>query len=97
MGLRPGTTNNIAGRPKGSPNVITANLRELITSIVEKHFSLESVEIDLKELTPKDRLTFLSRLLDFVLPRMRAAEIKIENEILKDEQLDEIFGQILNK
>ena len=97
MGLQKAKSNNYKGRPKGSPNRVTSELRELITSIVEKHFSLESIENDLKELTPKDRLTFLSRLLDFVLPRMRAAEIKIENEILKDEQLDEIFGQILNK
>ena len=34
MGLKPGMTNNPAGRPAGQPNKITKELREILKSIV---------------------------------------------------------------
>ena len=74
MGLPKGRTNNPKGRPKGSFNKVSKELRERIQAIVES--SLDEIEQDLNELSPKDRLSFRVKLLDLVLPKYKSIEIE---------------------
>jgi len=62
-----GTTNNPNGRPKGTPNKLTKQMRELISEALEK--GLESFDDDLKKLEPKDRLNVLAKFASLVIPK----------------------------
>ena len=65
--LTKGAILNPKGRPKGTPNKATAELKELIKTFVENE--IEEVENLLIELTPKERLDILCKLLPYVLPK----------------------------
>jgi len=53
----------------GTPNRITSELREKIKTIVEKE--LETIDESLNELSAKDRLEIVIRLLRFAIPHLR--------------------------
>jgi len=62
-----GSTNNPNGRPKGTPNKLTAKTREKIAEALES--GLETFADDLKQLAPKDRLNVLAKFAAFVVPK----------------------------
>jgi len=73
MGLPKGRTNNKTGRPKGTPNKLTTELREQFTQLLENN--LDKMQIDIDQLEPKDRVKVLLELSKFVIPVLRATEI----------------------
>lgn len=62
-----------AGRPKGSKNKTTEEIREKFQLLIENN--LEQLEDDLKDLKPKDRINCITDLASYVLPKMKATEI----------------------
>lgn len=62
-----GKTNNPNGRPAGTPNKLTREVREKIAAALES--GLETFEEDLKALDPKDRLNILAKFAAFIIPR----------------------------
>jgi vacuolar-type H+-ATPase subunit E/Vma4 len=94
MGLKKGNTNNLNGRPKGSKNKVTRELRELITDFLEANF--EKVSRDLLKLRPKDRVKAFTELLQYGIPKLQATALGINFEQLSDEQLDEIINRLMN-
>ena len=60
------------GRPKGSVNISTGQIREAIQLIVEDN--IQQIERDLVALEPRDRVKFFIDLASFVLPRLKATE-----------------------
>ena len=90
----------LGGRSKGTPNKITASLREWIASIIDKNRS--QIEIDLKVLEPRDRLQVLERLMQYVIPKQKEVESKVTvNEkdhgyfdLLPDDELFEIADKL---
>lgn len=87
-----GESGNPTGRPKGSPNKMSAQLRETITDFLEDNF--EKVISDFEELTPRDRVKFYCDLLQYGLPRLQAVQVESEFERLSDEQLQEIIDNL---
>lgn len=73
MGLKKGTTNNPNGRPKGSANKLTSELRELFQLVIEEN--IEQVQKDIKKLSPKDRVAAFLKLSEFVLPKLKSVEL----------------------
>lgn len=67
-----GSTNNPNGRPKGTPNKLTAKTREKIAEALES--GLETFTDDLRQLDPKDRLNVLAKFAALVVPRPKAEE-----------------------
>lgn len=65
--IKPGTVLNKKGRPKGSKNLNTSELRALVNEFVSSE--LENTSELLVKLSPKDRLDVLIRLMNFVLPK----------------------------
>ena len=59
--MRKGKTNNPNGRPKGSPNKVTSDVKAFITDIIESN--RETIVSDLQALEPYQRLTILERLM----------------------------------
>ena len=92
MGLKKGTTNNPKGRPQGSPNKITANLRQKIQDILENNW--HTVEKDIKKLEPKDRLFFIEKLLKYAVPTLQATQLTTDFDKMTDEQLDYIINEL---
>jgi len=64
------------GRTPGSKNKTTAEIRELFKELLERN--LETIQSDLEELEPKDRLNILMQLSKFVIPQLRSIDFNIE-------------------
>ena len=70
--FRPGVSGNPTGRPPGTPNKVTGELRDKLNAIVESELTL--VPQLLEKLEPKERLELVLKMLAFVLPKLRAIE-----------------------
>lgn len=100
--MKKGTTNNPNGRPKGKPNRVTSELKGWINNIITDN--KDQVIKDLKELEPKDRLTILERLMQYVIPKQQSisfeAQIEAEYkelEILLQKAPDDVIDAILER
>jgi len=58
-----------SGRPKGSSNKTSKLIRENLALIIENQ--METIESDLKRLSPEVRLRSLTALMRFVLPTLK--------------------------
>ena len=66
------------GRPKGSINKTTAELRLMINQIISTN--LETIQDDIKKLTPKNRIDVIINLLQYVTPKMKTTNTNTEDE-----------------
>ena len=92
-GRIPGTVKKVAGRTKGTPNKTTAELRQLVASIVEKN--INKVNDDLAKMQPKDRVAMLEKLMAYVLPRMQAIAANVSAGVEQSCRID--FGKLSDK
>lgn len=72
MGLKKGATNNPHGRPKGSSNKLNNDIREIFHSLITENISL--MKKDLSKLQPKERISTLIKMTEFILPKLRSVE-----------------------
>ena len=75
MGLQKGQTNNLNGRPKGQPNKLTKELRSVLKDVLFNE--IDQLPNHLQSLQIKDRLELVVKLLPYALPRIEAANHKI--------------------
>ena len=68
---------NPAGRPKGSKNRVTRELRTVLKSVVFDE--LERLPETLKDLPPEKRLELLTKLLPYVMPKIQQANYFLTN------------------
>ena len=90
--MEKGKTNNPNGRPKGTPNKITADMRDWLSAVIDKN--RKQMEKDLKRLEPKDRLQILEKLMQYVIPKQQAVSAEIDFNRLSDEQLDAVIDKL---
>ncbi len=64
------------GRTKGTPNKVTADIRERFELLVSDN--LDVLKNDLNSLEPKDRVRCIIELSKFVLPTLRAVDNTIK-------------------
>lgn len=83
-----GKTGNPYGRPKGSPNKVTSDLREWINDILQKN--RRQVQQDLKKADSKTRLNFYEKLLQYVLPKQQAITGDIRADLNRKEVQPEL-------
>lgn len=95
MPFEKGNSGNPDGRPKGTNNKLSKQLRETINDFLETNF--EVVINDFEKLTPKERLKFYCELLQYGLPKLQAVQMGTEFENLSDEQLNFIINELLKK
>jgi hypothetical protein len=80
------------GRPKGSPNRITAELRDWISSFI--HDNKEQIQKDFDSLEPKEKIMMFEKLLKYALPALQATSITTDFERMSDEQLNRIIEEL---
>lgn len=71
MGFQKGRAKT-GGRRPGSTNLLGKDLRGRVLDIVERN--LEGLEGTLEQMEPRERVTVLLKLMEFVLPKAREAE-----------------------
>lgn len=71
-----GQSGNPGGRPTGSPNKVTEKIREKLNTFLTDNF--DTIQSDLMELEPKERVKFYIDLLSFGLPKLK--NIGLESE-----------------
>ena len=94
MAFEKGQSGNPDGRPKGSANKNSAELRETIQNFLTANFSI--VMDDFMTLKPKDRVKLYCDLLQYGLPKLQASSIDLGFEKLPDDQLDAIIHRLFN-
>ena len=63
-----------SGRPAGTPNRSTAEAREKFNQLLADHY--EQLYADFAEMSPRWRVHYLLELAKFVLPTLKAIDIK---------------------
>ncbi len=89
-GLKPGQTNNPDGRPKGKPNKVTLELRQGVQAFLENNWP--AVQADFDRLEARDRLTFILKLMEYVLPRQRT----IDSTVMLGKKIDQLNEHQIN-
>jgi hypothetical protein len=78
MGLPKGTTNNIKGRPKGAKNRSTTEIREKLFDFVSDN--IENLQVKFDELSTKDKLMFMEKILQYTIPKLQSETISFNNQ-----------------
>ncbi|MGD9930250.1 MAG: DUF5681 domain-containing protein [Mangrovibacterium sp.] len=78
MAFKKGQSGNPGGRPPGTKDKATKEIREKISDILEDHFTPDKISEDLEAMEPKDRLTFLTKLLEYAVPKLKQTDIAAE-------------------
>ncbi|GAB6394199.1 MAG: hypothetical protein MdMp024_0511 [Bacteroidales bacterium] len=81
MGYIKGQTGNPNGRPKGSKNKATTDLREWIKEVLDSN--REQFIRDLQEIEPHQRLALLEKLLSYAVPKIQSAKMKEEKPVIR--------------
>lgn len=79
------------GRTKGTFNKDVAPLRKKVNQLFEG-YSIADMKKDLRALDPKERLTIMAGLAEFVIPKLQRTEIQGEIET-KEVQTFTMFGR----
>ena len=79
MGQKKGQTGNPNGRPVGTPNKVTMDLRTWIKNIVENN--MQQLENDLQTLDAKERWNVIEKLLNYAVPKMQSMEANVAAKI----------------
>lgn len=78
-------------RLPGSKNKLTAEIKQRISDALNN--TIDNLENDLNTLSVKDRLEIFSRLLPYILPKLRDSDI---NEITENQNPNEIRVNIIH-
>ena len=87
-----GESGNKAGKPKGTVNKTTTDLRKKINNFIEGQW--DQLQKDWKLLEPKDRVALFEKLLKYSLPTLQATSMDVNFEKMTEEQLDEIINRL---
>lgn len=80
------------GRKKGTPNKVTADLRQWISELIDQHRPTILRDIKSPEISPAQRLAFFEKLFGYVIPKQTATAVTLDN--ISDEQLQQLITEI---
>lgn len=88
MGSKNGQSNNPNGRPKGTQNKVTTELKERVRFFIENN--LDTIEADFKKLEPRERVQAFTALLKFAIPS------KVEQNNLNADSVKETINIMID-
>lgn len=94
MAFKKGISGNAKGRPTGTANKATGNLRNWITNFIDSN--KEQISEDWQTLEPKERIIQFERLLKYALPTLQATTLNTDFENLTDSQLEQVINELKN-
>lgn len=95
MPFEKGKTGNPAGRPKGTANKVTTQLRETLAAFLDEKF--EQIKKDFEKLHPTTRVRLYIELLQYGVPKLQAVHLETEFDQLSDDQLQELVDTLKEK
>jgi len=85
---------NTKGRPKGSLNRLSRDMKITIIEFLEDRWPEVVNEFD--KLKGRDKIKIYLELLSYGVPKMQAVQMEIDFETLPDSQLEFIINSLLN-
>ncbi len=70
--------NGATGRELGTPNKVTAKVRNAFALILENN--LDNLQRDIDDLKPSERIKVLIDLATFIIPKMKAIEVSQQEQ-----------------
>ena len=90
--FRKGKSGNPAGKPKGTLNKTTTDLRAFVNELLNNN--RKQIIKDLKALEAHQRVAIFEKLLGYAIPKMQSVEAKVDYNNLSEEQLDMIIKEL---
>jgi len=81
MPFEKGQSGNPNGRPKGTPNKVTGDIKQVLADVLNG-ISPEQILKDLNSLKPYERLKMIDSLASYVIPRAKEAEPEITSHYI---------------
>ena len=78
-----------AGRPKGSKNVASKDIRTSIENLLVNSF--ETIEEDLAQLTPNERIKAYLKLIEFIVPKQRQVQEKLDLSSMSEQEINRLI------
>ena len=85
----------LGGRSVGTPNKVSGTMKVWLTSLIDKN--RKQIEQDLKDLYPKDRLQVIEKLMQYVIPKQAAQQVKLDFDSMTDEQLQRLIETMVKE
>ncbi|WP_290706647.1 DUF5681 domain-containing protein [Flavihumibacter sp. CACIAM 22H1] len=92
MPQKKGNTGNPNGRPKGSRNKVSGELRSMISEFLEGEF--QTIKREFKRLSARDKAKLYTDLLNYALPKLQSTSLGFDFDNMSDEQLDKIIESL---
>ena len=85
-------TAKTGGRKVGTPNKVTAELRDRMKAFLEGHFDV--IEKEFRALTPERQIVLFERYLKFVLPQLQSTSVDLSIEDMTDKELSMLLKKL---
>ena len=73
--FKKGVSGNVKGRPKGTRNRITCDMRAFVSNLLDDN--REQIESDLAQLKPYERLSIFEKLMSYSLPKLSSIDTNV--------------------